>query len=107
MFTVGQRVRIREREWQVEETADHERPGGGAVQTLTVSGLDRDVQGLRTTFYWPADAVEVVEPVGLTFQQTGSELEWQRFHDAFLLSLAHGSGVLASLGMGRVRVEDY
>ena len=107
MYSPGQRVRIREREWQIEDVQEHERPGGGAVETLTVSGLAGDVQGERTTFYWPVEDVEVVEPAPLSFRLDGSELEWQRFHDAILLSMAQGRSTLSSLGMGRVRVEDY
>ena len=50
MFSPGQRVRIRERHWQIEDVRAHERPGGAEVETLAVAGLSDDVLGQRTTF---------------------------------------------------------
>jgi SNF2 family DNA or RNA helicase len=101
MYEIGQKLRIRNRLWEVREARPQE-----YVTLLKVSGFEADNKTQERTFIDKAEQIELIKPAKLKWH-IGQPSLWKALHDAFFLSMHHGSEKLLSLERGRVTIEEY
>lgn len=101
MYSPGEKLRIRDRRWQLVGVKLHE---GNYV--LEVVGLDEDNRSLTRNFIHSLEEIERLPGAGLTWNVREPRF-WKAVHTAYLLAMQHGENYLTSLARARIELEDY
>ena len=101
VYDIGQQVKIRDSNWEIFEIIEKNN-----VQTLKVLGIDDNNIGQGRTFLAPLENIDLLPSTELKWH-IGTPIEWNNFHNAFLLTMKHDREPLLSLNAGRIIIEDY
>ncbi|PZR94652.1 MAG: hypothetical protein DLM67_12200 [Candidatus Nephthysia bennettiae] len=98
---IGERVRFRSLQWEVEDVS------AGAIRLF---GREASNQGRRLSVIPGFEPVERVKPPPLTYrigERDWSDADWRAMHDAYRLTLAQGRGSVGTAAWGRLILEPY
>jgi superfamily II DNA or RNA helicase len=100
-FEVGERVRFRSLQWEVEDAGE---------RLVTLFGREAVNRGRRVRVVQGLEPIERTAPPPLVCrigEKGWDHADWQGLHDAFRLTLAHGRGSLGTAAWGRMVLEPY
>ncbi|HZV49247.1 MAG TPA: DEAD/DEAH box helicase, partial [Candidatus Dormibacteraeota bacterium] len=98
---VGERVRFRSLQWEVEDAGE---------RLVTLFGREAVNRGRRVRVVQGLEPIERTAPPPLVCRigdKGWDHADWQGLHDAFRLTLAHGRGSLGTAAWGRMVLEPY
>jgi hypothetical protein len=100
-FEVGEHVRFRSLQWEVEDAGE---------RLVTLFGREAINRGRQVRVVQGLEPIERTAPPPLVCrigEKGWDHADWQGLHDAFRLTLAHGRGSLGTAAWGRMVLEPY